>query len=86
MFSLLGVNSVVSIKSLFKVINHTLQGSVFTLISTFLLPLPDCQTDTEWEGTPHFAAGLHLSSHFHTLSYSTILLYFSLNLRDTVSP
>jgi hypothetical protein len=33
--------------------NHTLQGSVFTLISTYLLLLPDGKTDTEWEGTPH---------------------------------
>jgi hypothetical protein len=49
---LLGVNSVF-IKSPFKVINHTLQGSVFTLISTFLLPLPDGKTDTEREGIPH---------------------------------
>jgi hypothetical protein len=51
-FSLLDVNSVVSIKSLFNVINHKLQGNVFTLISTHFLPLPDCKTDTEWEGTP----------------------------------
>jgi hypothetical protein len=50
MFSLLRVNSIVSIKSSFKVINHTVQGSVLTLIYTHFLPLPDCQTETEWEG------------------------------------
>jgi hypothetical protein len=33
-----------------------------------------------------FAAELHLSLHFHTLSYTTVLPYHSLNLRDMVSP
>jgi hypothetical protein len=50
MFGLLGVNSTVFIKFLFKVINHTLQGSVFTLISIHLFPLPDGKTDIEEEG------------------------------------
>jgi hypothetical protein len=47
MFNLLEVNfiSIVSIKSLYKVINHTLQESVFTLISTHLLLLPNGKTD-----------------------------------------
>jgi hypothetical protein len=48
--SLLVVNSMVSIKSLFAVFNHTLQGSVFTLIFTHLLPLTDARTNTEGEG------------------------------------
>jgi hypothetical protein len=47
MFILLGVDFIptVSIKSLFKVINHAPQGSVFTLISTHLLPFPKGKTD-----------------------------------------
>jgi hypothetical protein len=54
--------------------NHTPQGSVFTLISSHLLPLPDEKTDTEQEGTPHWLRSLHFSSHFHILSHSTVLL------------
>jgi hypothetical protein len=74
---LLGVNSIVSIKSLFEVTNHTLQGSVFTLISTHLLLLPDCQTDTEWEGTPHL---------FHSWVASQLTFSYTLTQHGTFIP
>jgi hypothetical protein len=51
---LLGVNSIVSIKSLFKVLTIHYKGVfllyLFTLISTHLLALPDGKIDIEGEG------------------------------------
>jgi hypothetical protein len=44
------------------------------------------QTQSGRELLTHFAAGLHLSSHFQILSYSTVLPYCSLNLTNMVSP
>jgi hypothetical protein len=44
------------------------------------------QTQSGRELLTHFAAGLHLSSHFHILSYNTILPHHPLNLRDMLSP
>jgi hypothetical protein len=43
------------------------------------------QTQNRRAFLTHFAAGLHLSSHFYILSHSTVLPSCSLNLRDKVS-